>query len=698
MSSGALDARGCTSNEQAALHGVDEHLAPLLRQLFSQLADGQAALEAKLTRIQATLDARCLPSPKLPPVLPAGQRPQTPREHPTTPTSVPCTGTAAAAEAGPAWQQDGSVVAAAPSNASEGSAAVAGEKRGVADTLADMYIRGASTMSMGREPTTRTTLLRQMISSELAVGQDSVSELGHSSPSFSSLLLRTESHVTRNEWMLHLFSLANVCLYLIFLAALVDTEVKCVQQDKEFPALWGIVDIGFIVALCSELLLFVRVHGRPSFAAFKLTWEAFDVFVLAISLVHLLVKQVDTSGQAEVRFLAASRMIRACRFARVIRNLRDMQHLRLMVAAILSSLSSICWAIVLLSFIIYLFAVGLLSFLTDNALDSDTKQANILHEFFDGLLPAMLTLFASISGGLDWYEVMTPVIASDRWFARTFFVSYISLVLFGVMNILTAVFVRNAGHVEKIDRKLVIMEERQKTAKATAAIKKLMAHADADKDGVITREELERQLERHETLLYLRRLDIDDADVRRLFMLLADGASEVQDSEFLDGLLRLRGAAKTLDAASLMIETKRRGQEIRALLRYIEDRFDEIPIENHPPKRIAEYIDEEREEFEPWWNSKQRIDSLAAIGRVGTAGGTTATTLSRAHTNASSRAQTRQSLGRKSTAKSSLTGRTSTLRGSDSAIDMGSHKESNGTAVEADSHEEPHSRSPSVQV
>lgn len=336
----------------------------------------------------------------------------------------------------------------------------------------------------------------------------------------------------------------------------------------------------------------------------------FDAILVTFALLDQIISVFDPT------FIMLSRVFRAARFARVIKSMRDMQDLRLMVAAILCSLSSIMWAIVLLFFVIYLFAVAMLLFITGSG--EVHQDSHLIFEFYGSLFRTVTSLFGAISGGKDWGDLMRPVQEISENFAMVFYMGYISLTLFGIMNILTAVFVRNTGQIAKVDRELVIMEERQKNEKAKAAIKKLMKDADANDNGIISWEELDHQLKKHGTILYLKSLDIDEADVRRLFGLLSDGTHEVNTEEFLTGMMQLRGQAKALDTASLMLESKRRGEEMRALLRYVEDRFDylhndqqEFDIISPRPRRISDYIEEEKDGNQ---SAMQRIDRLASVG------------------------------------------------------------------------------------
>merc|ERR1711939_999237 len=73
--------------------------------------------------------------------------------------------------------------------------------------------------------------------------------------------------------------------------------------------------------------------------------------------------------------------------------------------------------------------------------DKESLMLQSLDEHFGGVPKAMLSLFMAISGGKDWADVMAPV--SEHLGAQhvAVFMFFIIFMLFGVLNIVTGVFV-----------------------------------------------------------------------------------------------------------------------------------------------------------------------------------------------------------------------------------------------------------------
>merc|ERR1719433_1732829 len=108
----------------------------------------------------------------------------------------------------------------------------------------------------------------------------------------------------------------------------------------------------------------------------------------------------------------------------------------------------------------------------------------------------MVSLFMAISGGMDWKDMAVPVTDYSDWYIGIFIV-YISFVIFGVLNILTAIFVESSRRIANVDRDLVV-QEHMMNEKRTIKTLRRMFHS-ACEDGMITKEELERQLDNQET-------------------------------------------------------------------------------------------------------------------------------------------------------------------------------------------------------
>merc|ERR1719272_20478 len=92
----------------------------------------------------------------------------------------------------------------------------------------------------------------------------------------------------------------------------------------------------------------------------------------------------------------------------------------------------------------------------------------------------MFSLMMAISGGLDWSRILDPLIQISPVY-RLLFTFYIVFVVFGVLNVLTGVFLE-ATH-EMMDRDLVIQDEMNHVDSFVEEMSKLFEELDTEHVG-----------------------------------------------------------------------------------------------------------------------------------------------------------------------------------------------------------------------
>merc|ERR1719171_3091313 len=113
--------------------------------------------------------------------------------------------------------------------------------------------------------------------------------------------------------------------------------------------------------------------------------------------------------------------------------MRFMHDLRKMIFGILCTVQSLCWAMVLLGMVMFIFAVLLMEFVNGAELDPDSPLISMYYS-----LPfTIFQLFGAICGGLDWLDLVMPFFELS-WIYGILFMMYISFSVFCVLNIVTA--------------------------------------------------------------------------------------------------------------------------------------------------------------------------------------------------------------------------------------------------------------------
>merc|ERR1719330_207991 len=126
---------------------------------------------------------------------------------------------------------------------------------------------------------------------------------------------------------------------------------------------------------------------------------------------------------------------------------------------------------------------------------------------------------------------------------------YISLVLFGVSNVVTSVFVESAIMSAQHYRDLIVQEKQHAKEVAVMHMKEVFRQIDIDGSGEISSDEMEYFLTEPNLKSYVDALGISAENTRMLFRLMdLDESGKIDMNEFCDGCLRLQGEARSMDA------------------------------------------------------------------------------------------------------------------------------------------------------
>merc|ERR1712151_1259413 len=101
------------------------------------------------------------------------------------------------------------------------------------------------------------------------------------------------------------------------------------------------------------------------------------------------------------------------------------------------------------------------------------------------------------------------------------------------------------GETAELDRKQTLMQQ----------MCQMFVDLDDDGSGTVTWAEFEQHLENPQMVEYLKVIDLDPHEAKKLFSMLdLDGSGEIDGEELVSGCLRLHGSAKALELAAFMHE------------------------------------------------------------------------------------------------------------------------------------------------
>mmetsp|Transcript_101997 Transcript_101997/g.191860 ORF Transcript_101997/g.191860 Transcript_101997/m.191860 type:complete len:310 (+) Transcript_101997:2-931(+) len=207
----------------------------------------------------------------------------------------------------------------------------------------------------------------------------------------------------------------------------------------------------------------------------------------------------------------------------------------------------------------FIFGISLVTGVTDHMAEAgafdDTRNEKLV-EYFGFLGRATLSLYMSMSSGNDWvvyYEALG--LLPDQY--RFFFLTFISVAIFGVVNIVTGVFVESAMANSTKDREVMIHEELESKKSYQEAMRQFFEEADEDGTGTMGFDEFKKKLDDDIVIAYLNAHQLDVSDASELFTLLDfDQSGEIEIEEFLDGCYKLQGQSRALDMKITQMEVK----------------------------------------------------------------------------------------------------------------------------------------------
>jgi len=330
------------------------------------------------------------------------------------------------------------------------------------------------------------------------------------------------------------------------------------NQTEEIPFGLRVIELIFVAIFTTELVLRLFVHRFSFFYMSGCAWNWFDFFVVLLMLMEEL-----TDALQKVVDLQAMRVLRILRLIRVVRMVRIIHligELRTLATSIASSLKSLAWTVVMLMLLMFIVGVTLTQIVSDFRISNSEPgdHHGELGSKFGSVFISMLTLYQAFTGGIDWNDATEPLHEYVSVWLSPCFALYIAFVVLAMMNVVTGVFVESALKSAKEDRDSTIITN----------MRDLFGK---DGNDQMTREDFLAMSMSAEMCDYFETLDVDPSEAELVFRLLdADGDGTVDQTEFMNGCLKLTGPAKSLDISILRTELRSMSLALMYHLRHLE--------------------------------------------------------------------------------------------------------------------------------
>mmetsp|Transcript_34762 Transcript_34762/g.63255 ORF Transcript_34762/g.63255 Transcript_34762/m.63255 type:complete len:649 (+) Transcript_34762:31-1977(+) len=306
------------------------------------------------------------------------------------------------------------------------------------------------------------------------------------------------------------------------------------------------LDLVFFVVYILELTMRLVVFGPAVLAS---NWVKFDAILVSLSIFNKIMRAVVPNPDGALQVLTVFRMFRLLRLARAVRLMVQFQTLWQLVQGLMSSVMTLSWTFLLLSILIYVFAIfGMYLITVDLDLPLDHPYNVAANDNFRELPDACLMLLQFFSWD-SISSVYRPLI-QHKFHLFFYFMSVLLLLSIALMNLVTAIMVEGSlsqASADKDNQKVLLAAKQQKQMEQ---LKVMFREMDDDGSGELSMDEIDAAPDEvREQLVEIAGTD----DINSLFeMLDYDGGGTVGTDEFCDGVMKANFSDKPLEISRLM--------------------------------------------------------------------------------------------------------------------------------------------------
>jgi hypothetical protein len=321
------------------------------------------------------------------------------------------------------------------------------------------------------------------------------------------------------------------------------------MADELFEIAEHIFNVMFLVELAVKLCLLGRRYFHEPF-----NWMDFLLVLMTSVQMYVFTPLGSGGAMANLTIFRLLRFMRTIRVFKAVRVMRMFTELRVLVHTFLASLRALLWSLVFLAFIIVLGALFLSFALHDTIIDPtvDRKLRMWLYNYYGSSSKAVYTLFEVTLAGC-WPTYFRPLMESVSGWYVIFILIYVSVVVFALTRIISALFLKETLQIAANDQESQAQEQEKKKKVYVKKLRAIYNAADTSGDGMINEKEFGQMLKNPTVNVVLKMLDVDMHDAGELFHLLdSHGTGEITFEDFVGGVTRMKGAARSVDLIRIM--------------------------------------------------------------------------------------------------------------------------------------------------
>jgi len=371
------------------------------------------------------------------------------------------------------------------------------------------------------------------------------------------------------SWTFECFSILGISLNCVFMIVSADEAVRNYWRPDTTPTL-KIVELLFLFWFGIELGIQMYVHGRYFYISPSWKSRVLDTFLIVFQTWSVAGNYALISSQHNLSFFRAVKMLRVLRVVRALNAMHHFKQLHVMLLAIQTSLATLVWSMLMVAGIMWMFSLLFVQVTTvhfqelseklgvdelnSDALSAD--EANLITNFAS-VGTTMVCLFMASTGGDDW-SIYYRALSSVGFVYQLVFLTFICLMQFAVLNIVTGIFVETAMTQMAQDPEDAAIEALKKRQQQEQHLLTVCREADTNQNGNLTRQEFLNAIRGGKLSGFLDSLGFRHHDLIDFFCILESASpnEKVDVDVFVSGCMQLAGGATCFSVKALLMEVQ----------------------------------------------------------------------------------------------------------------------------------------------
>eukprot|EP00927_Polykrikos_kofoidii_P014048 TRINITY_DN16122_c0_g1_i1.p1 TRINITY_DN16122_c0_g1~~TRINITY_DN16122_c0_g1_i1.p1 ORF type:complete len:672 (-),score=105.01 TRINITY_DN16122_c0_g1_i1:24-1784(-) len=347
-------------------------------------------------------------------------------------------------------------------------------------------------------------------------------------------------------------------------------------DESAAPSILQFVDMVTLLIFTSEIVARIAVEpGTFLTTSENVGWNIFDSIVVVSQIfettLSYLVEAKGTGIFGTLRIIRVVRIMRLLRIFRLIRLTRIFIELRTIASTLVHTMRSLFGAIGAFGLVIYLagvFVTEQVAFARVEMLETG-QNANIepaVVDHFGSLFRSMLTLFLTSTNGMLWGEPLEDLSSGISFIMSPLFCLYSAFVNFAMLNIITGIFVKQSMDAasEAVDESIIMQIN-------------ALFNRQSGAPGQLTHAEYVSVAQSPQMNALFAAINLDSSETELLFALLDhNGDGIIAYDEFINGALRLRGPARSVELSMFSKDMLSHHRQMVLKMKSIDEKLLEL--------------------------------------------------------------------------------------------------------------------------